>query len=136
MPRKILLSIVAILTAFFSFWGVCILAALLAGKHLNNAFPQKILFLGVVTVMQIGIIASHPIRDHFHLWLRICSVAGIIILVSCLYWIELIRFHLVDPNSMYLWVAITVVFTLVESAYLASVLKRRISGSISKQATK
>jgi len=43
MRKKFLLSIVAILTAFLGFWGICLLAAIIAGGRLEDAFHHKLL---------------------------------------------------------------------------------------------
>jgi hypothetical protein len=128
MQKKLFLSIVAVLSAFFLFWGWCIAGALLTGKRIQNVFPHKILFLCVIMVMQAGIAASDPVRDQLRLWLRVISVAGGLVLASIFTWFECVRDQIVDRHFGLLWMFITIVFTFGTCIYLVLELKERISG--------
>ena len=74
--RKInlFLSLLSVLIVFFMYWGGCIVVMLVVGKTINNAFPNKGWVLAIIVALQVCMFFSYPIRQRFHVWLRLCVV--------------------------------------------------------------
>lgn len=124
---RLLESLAAISIAFFGFWGISLLAIAIAGRPAYEAFPHKLFVLFATTVLQAGMAFSHPVRRGVHLWLRLCTVAGGIILYGAAFLIEIAALKLIDPDTLHLGMTLTVLFAVGVSVSLLPALKKNIS---------
>jgi len=128
---KWLYSIFAVISGFLGFWGLCIVLALTFGSPLNMAFRHKLIFLAGISILQLGIVKSHPVTTTFRVWLRAGTVATVLLGVGLELWGEISATQTFAPQNVatqfkYIWGSVTIIFATMVGIALVNNLTEQL----------
>ena len=127
LTNRLTLSVLAIIAAFFGFWGISALAGLVAGVRPADVFQHKVPLLLALAVSQLVVVLSHPMRNKLHLALRLAGVSMAIICTTWLFSKELIAIRLVNPSGSVAIIFLALGFVLL----ICILLYRKLVGRTS-----
>jgi len=124
--RKLLLSCFAVSTCYLGLYGVSLVAELVAGTPLGHVFKHKLLCLGVIAILQIGIVLTYPVNNRFQIYLRIIVVIAGCILSTLKFGSELADLRLISSGDASLLLGIATLMALMIGVAIYRKMDRRM----------
>jgi hypothetical protein len=126
ITRKLLVSSISVGLAITGFWGLCLLVSLMAGAPIASALPHKVAFVISIVALQMGMMASDPLRKEWQVWLRATAAVAASYLSSLIFFSVLTSLGLIEASGFFLWIGLTSLFAILFGASLVIILKKKL----------